>query len=368
LDIYDRRMRLWLVPLCGLACVAGCSNEAPRSSAVDDIRSTSSVPSTDPAPTTETVTTETVTTISSSVADAPRTPAERWCDRDGVVALGLVENGELTEASGLVASRANPGVLWSHNDGGSGAGVFGLGEDGGDLGFHPLSDVGAVDVEDMAIAAGVDGDDLFLADIGDNGLDRRSIRINRFPEPDPAQPGPITGVDVLEFAYPDGPHNAETALIDVATNHVVIVTKEQELDDGTPDNFGKTLPSLVFEGAIDGHGGGPVELVHVGAIDMPGLEAVNSSADLPPASFLGFGGVATGGDVSPDGSLVVLRTYDAVWLWDRSDGQSVAEALLESPCQVTAVSERQGEAVAFLGDGLVTLGEGANQPLNRLAD
>jgi hypothetical protein len=355
-------MRLWLLPLCGIALVAGCSSEAPLPNAVDVVQSTSSVPSNDPAPTTS----DAPATTPAPLADAPATPAERLCEREGVVTLGHVQNDDLTEASGLVSSRTYPGVLWSHNDGGSGAGVFGIGEDGGDLGFHPLADVGAVDVEDIAIAAGATGDDLFVADIGDNGLERRSIRIYRFPEPAPGQPGPITGVEVLEFAYPDGPHNSETVLVDAATNHVVIVTKEQELDDGTPDNFGQTLPSLVFEGAVDGHGAGPVELVHVGTIDTPGLEAMNDSADLPPASFLGFGGVPTGGDVSADGSLVALRTYDAVWLWVRQEGQSVAEALMGIPCQVTAVRERQGEAVAFLGDGLVTLGEGANQPINGL--
>jgi hypothetical protein len=367
-------MRIWLLPLCGIVFVAGCSSEAPLPNAVDVVQSTSSVPSSDLAPTTSTApattaarVTDTPTTTPASVGDAPTTPAERLCEREGIVTLGHVQNGELTEASGLVSSRTYPGVLWSHNDGGSGAGVFGIGKDGGDMGFHPLADVGAVDVEDIAIAAGATGDDLFVADIGDNGLERRSIRIYRFPEPDPEQPGPITAVEVLEFAYPDGPHNSETVLVDSATNHVVIITKEQQLDGGMPDNFGRTLPSLVFEGAIDGHGAGPVELVHVGTIDMPALEAMNDSAGLSPASFLGFGGVPTGGDVSADGSLVALRTYEAVWLWDRRENQSVAEALLGAPCQVTVASERQGEAVAFLDDGLVTLAEGVNQPINGLA-
>jgi hypothetical protein len=356
-------MRLWLVPLVGITCVAGCSGEDPLSNAADSVLSTPSVPPSDPAPTTSVEPTTTPT----SVIDAPAAGPERLCESDGVVTLGRVRNDDLTEASGLVSSRTYPGVLWAHNDGGSGAGVFGVAEDGGDMGFHPLADVDAIDVEDMAIAAGPTGDDLFLADIGDNGLERRSIRIYRFPEPDPAQPGPISGVDVLEFAYPDGFHNAETVVVDAETNSVVIVTKEQELDGGAPDNFGRTLPSVVFQGPVDGDGAGPVELVRIGEIDMPGLEARNNSADLPPASFLGFGGVPTGGDVSPDGSLVALRTYDAVWLWSRQEGQSVAGALLGTPCQVNTVSERQGEAVAFLDDALVTLGEGVNQPLNGLA-
>jgi hypothetical protein len=355
-------MRLWFVPLFGIAWIAGCSNESSLTKAAELVVQSTAPPS-DPAATTSIEPTTTPT----SVSGAPAAAAQRLCERDGVVSLGRVQNGKLTEASGLVSSRTHAGVLWSHNDGGSRVGVFGIGEGGGDLGFHPLESVGAIDVEDIAIAAGPAGDDLYLADIGDNGLERRSIRVYRFPEPDPGEPRPITGVDVLEFAYPDGFHNSETVLVDSETDHVVIVTKEQELDGGAPDNFGATLPSVVFEGPVDGHGAGPIELVRVGEIDMPALEARNNSIDLPPASFLGFGGVPTGGDVSPDGSVVALRTYDAVWLWAREEGQSVAEALLGTPCQVSAVSERQGEAVAFFGDGLVTLGEGVNQPLNGLA-
>jgi hypothetical protein len=44
----------------------------------------------------------------------------------------------------------------------------------------------------------------------------------------------------------------------------------------------------------------------------------------------------------------------------------MAEAFRNEPCQVTSVSEPQGEAVAFVDDGLVTVGEGVNPPLNRL--
>jgi hypothetical protein len=367
-------VRLWLLPLCGCVVVAGCSSEAPLPNAVDVVQSPSSVPSSNPDPQTSITpaataapVTDTPTTTPALVDDTPSARAERLCEREGVVTLGRVQNDELTEASGLVSSRTYPGVLWSHNDGGSGAGVFGIGEGGGDIGFHPLPDVGPIDVEDIAIAAGATGDDLFVADIGDNRLERPSIRVYRFPEPAPERPGLIAAVEVLEFAFPKGPHNSETFLVDAATNRVVIVTKEQQLDDGMPDNFGKTLPSLVFEGAVDGHGAGPVELVNVGTIDMPALEAMNESAGLSPASLLGFGGVPTSGDVSADGSLVALRTYEAVWLWARQEDQSVAEALLGTPCQVTVASERQGEALAFVDDGLVTLSEGVNQPLNGLA-
>ncbi len=301
--------------------------------------------------------------------DAAADRATAICARAGVDTLGVVTNDRLTEASGLVASRTHPDVLWSHNDGGLTPGVFAVAPDGVDLGFHRLDGVDAVDVEDIALVRAGGGDDILLADIGDNARVRDSITVFRFSEPDPAVVGDVTDVERLEFVYPDGAHNAEVLLVDDAAGLVVIVTKEQgRAADGAPNDFGNTLPSLVFEGAIDGHGAGPVELVAAGQVDMPRLEGLARASGTHPATLLGFGGVPTGGDVSADGALIALRTYEAVWLWSREPGQSIAEALAGEPCEVGTAPEAQGEAVAFSGGGLVTLGEGVNQPLYRLAD
>jgi hypothetical protein len=89
------------------------------------------------------------------------------------------------------------------------------------------------------------------------------------------------------------------------------------------------------------------------------------------STIFGFGGVITGGDVSADGSFVALRTYEAVWVWPRGDEQSVAQSVSRAvvagqPCQVVSISELQGEAVAFDGDEMVTIGEGVQQPINQL--
>lgn len=293
----------------------------------------------------------------------PDDAAAELCSRTDGAPAGAIANSDLDEASGLVASRAHPGVFWSHNDGPDGR-VFAIGPDGADLGVHPLAGEGFVDIEDVAIVSGSDGDDLLLADIGDNGLERSSIRIHRVAEPDPAAPGPIDDVEVLEYVYPDRPHNAETLLVDEANDRIVIVTKEQTAGTAAPDGLGPTEPSLVFEGALGGASGATIELSPVGTIDMPALERRTTVSPGHPAGLFGAAGVPTGGDVSVDGRLVAVRTYETVWLWSRDDDQTVAAALASRPCEVAAILERQGEAVGFAGDGLVTLGEGVNQPLN----
>ncbi len=351
---------------------ASCTSTAEVAVTSDPRLPVASTELADTSPPTEATSASAATTAAPSATVLPVAPADRaaaMCARSGVTTWGVVANDRLAEASGLVASRAHPDVLWSHNDGGITPGVFAVATDGFDLGFHPLDAVDAVDVEDIALVSGGDGDDILLADIGDNGAVRDSITVFRFAEPDPAVVGEVTVVERLEFVYPDGPHNAEVLLVDDAAGRVVIVTKEQaRAANGTADAVGATLPSLVFEGSLDGHGTGPVELVAAGQIDMSRLEGLAMASGPHPATLLGFGGVPTGGDVSADGALVALRTYEAVWLWARRPGETVAAALAGEPCEVTVAPEAQGEAVAFVGGGLVTLGEGVNQPLHRLAD
>ena len=59
----------------------------------------------------------------------------------------------LVEASGLVASRAQPGLLWAHNDSGGAPEVFAIGEDGSDRGWS-VAGAAARDWEDMAAGPG----------------------------------------------------------------------------------------------------------------------------------------------------------------------------------------------------------------------
>jgi hypothetical protein len=289
---------------------------------------------------------------------SPEARALELCGSSTSFVLGRVASAALDETSGLVASRRHRDVLWAHNDGADDVGVFAVGADGSDLGFHPLVVDGAVDVEDMAMLSGPDGDDILLADIGDNGSRRPSIRVYRFAEPDPASTQPITDVEVLEFVYPDRPHNAEVLLVDEDAGRVVIVTKEQRRVEGIPPELGPTEPSFVFEGPLDGHDGVPIELTPVGMLDAPLLETRTVATPPHPTSLLGLGGLPTGGDVSADGALVALRTYETIWVFPRLPGRTVAEALAGDPCQAAIAPETQGEAVAFTARSLVTISEG----------
>ena len=72
-------------------------------------------------------------------------------------------------------------------------------------------------------------------------------------------------------------------------------------------------------------------------------------------------GPATGGDISADGSAILVRNYWSAMYWPRAAGQTVVEALAKTPCRLT-VSDvgYQGEAIGFTPDGAayVTIAEG----------
>lgn len=263
-----------------------------------------------------------------------------------------VASADLKELSGVAISRQHESVLWGHNDSGYSAEIFALGNDGDDLGSYDVPEADSADWEDIALGRGPedDVDYLFVADIGDNArimadTDLREgdpFTIYRIPEPASVGEGGTTeNAIALPFAYEDGDRDAETLMFDPLTDELLIVSKQW---DGTASGV-YPMPAEVV-------------LATTAPDDTVTLERVS---DVPETE----GVFITGGDVSPDGRLIALRTYEGVWLWDRDPELTVGETLAESPaCEVT-VDETQGEAVAFSLDatGFVTIGEGDQQPI-----
>jgi hypothetical protein len=93
---------------------------------------------------------------------------------------GTLRHFAISESSGLVASRAYPGILWTHNDGGFQF-LFAVNEKGNMIGAFQVPG-NLVDWEDVA----VDGSgNLYLADIGTNGMSRTHVAVHRVREPNP---------------------------------------------------------------------------------------------------------------------------------------------------------------------------------------
>lgn len=254
---------------------------------------------------------------------------------DAPISRGALSSPDVSEASGLVASRAHPGVLWVHNDSGDAARFFGVrADDGAVLGAVAVDGASAVDWEDIAAGALDGAPSIFLADIGDNLARRASVDVYVVPEP--TQVAPLTArVSVsrrLTLTYEDGARDAEALLVDPESGALVVIEKSLG-----PAGVYTLAPPFAPTGILR----------RVATLDL---------------SRAGVGTLVTGADVSPDGAGVYVRTYGGALFFA---GRSVTAALSGAPCPVNVASERQGEAIAASFDGrfVFTVSEGVSQPL-----
>jgi hypothetical protein len=260
------------------------------------------------------------------------------------VSNGVVGTYNVWEASGLVASRQNPGVLWTHNDSGFRGNVFALATNGVYLARHYDEDVYSGDFEDIAIGPGPlpQFQYIYLGDIGDNFASRESIRVFRFPEPavyayqsNAPFEAPIFGAQEITLRYPDGPFNAEALMVDPLSGDLFIITKQT--------NTARLYRATRAELDVDE----PVTLSFVREIAFRSVSAA---------------------DVSPDGSLIAVRRPGKAGLWLREPGQSIDDALAANAITIPVIGqpdEPNGEAIAFEPNGLgyYTVSEGAVQPI-----
>jgi hypothetical protein len=255
---------------------------------------------------------------------------------DGEV-VGHIAESQVTEASGLVASRQNEDVFWVHNDSGDSARLFAMNRSGTHLGVYTIDGATAVDWEDIAIgpgpAPGIDY--LYIADMGDNGGTRSSVTVYRIPEPFvqlDQQPVTVnlTGAESLEFVYSDGSRDAETLLVDPLSGDIVVVSKRE-------------AASRVYKAEYP-----------------QSTSATNTFQYVGDLTF----SWATGGDVSALGDEVLVKSSDTVTMYDRVPGANLWGALLTLGTNVPYTVEPQGEAISFDADGnYYTVSEGSQQPI-----
>jgi hypothetical protein len=242
---------------------------------------------------------------------------------------GKLANPLLEEVSGLVASQRYPNRLYVHTDSGGEAAVFVLDTLGNELGRLDLSGLKNRDWEDIAIGLGPNGSSyIYIAEIGDNEAKHEEIYLYRFAEPELLQPIPSDAIEQVKLQFPGGPKDAETLLADPITGTLFIVSKRE------PKNALYQISATAFE-----RGSATLEKVHE-------FEFNSSVA----------------GDISKDGSQILIKTYLAVFYWKRTDKQSLVEALKAPPVRLPYVPEPQGEAIGFnfKGDGYFTLSEKRN--------
>lgn len=259
---------------------------------------------------------------------------------------------QITESSGLVRSSLDDEVLFTHNDSGDNGNLgrfFAVGPQGQTLTEFALTPSINGDWEDMAAGPGADGGPaLFFADIGDNYEFRTTVQIYEVAEPVIEQGSAFSESRpsrVHLITFEDGPHNAETFLVDPRDGSFAIVTKDAD---------GKSGLYVADPIAV---AGAPRLLRRVADIDFAALASDASGA----------GRSSTGGDIAPDRSRLVVRTYLEAFEWPLGEA-SLADAVRADPTRIPLPPTRQGEAITYSNDGsaLLTSSEGRFAPVHML--
>ena len=285
-------------------------------------------------------------TVTTTTTTAGPVPAATGYGRAQL--LGRIDDPTIDESSGLVASRRNPGLLWTHNDSGDDSVVYCLDLQARGCGVWRVTGADAFDWEDIAAGPGPQAGEpyLYVGDIGDNIDQRAQVVVYRVPEPvaggggavpTKAAPAATARADALRLRYPDGPRNAEALLVHPVTGDVYVVSKE-------------TAGASVYKATA------PVDPTKVTTLTRITTLQLGRAGETE---------VVTGGDISPDGQRVALCTYargyelqvpatggfDAVWS--------------QPPTPVDLGFRLQGESVAYRLDGrtLLTTSEIYPSPL-----
>lgn len=238
--------------------------------------------------------------------------------------------GLIDEASGIADSQAMDGYLWVEEDSGNPSQLNLLSHAGKLIGRLPVPGVMNRDWEDMAIGPGPQSgvSYLYVADIGDNAGGNAENYIYRLAEPT-SLTAMVSSVDRIAFRYADGPHDAETLLLDPLTRDLWIVTKAADkarlYQLAYPQNTA-VVSTATFRGEV------PLSLV-------------------------------TSGSISPDGTNIVLKTYVGIAYWRRAYNEGLDAVLTtRQPRSLSYLIEPQGEAIGFDkgGNGFFTLSERGN--------
>ena len=261
------------------------------------------------------------------------------------VSIATIKSNSISESSGLTASRLTPGAYWTHNDSGDGPFIYAFDTRGSSLAVFRVAGARARDWEDMASGPGPQRNKsyLYVGDIGDNNHARSEIIVYRIVEPamvksSKTRPATTEPAEAIRLRYPDGSHDAETLLVHPTSGNIYIVTKVTLVN------------AVVYEAAAPLTSNRPITMRRIGEIRVPSL----------------FGGVLTGGSISPDGRRVALCDYFQGYELVLPAGAKDFNDIWKQKIASFDVGKReQGEAITYRLDGkaLLTTSEGKRSPV-----
>ena len=260
-----------------------------------------------------------------------------------MAASPLVEDDRIVELSGIAESRANPGILWCHNDSGNLPWLYAIDQQGAVVASIDPG-IPALDLEDIACATWQGQHLIALGDIGDNGAMIPLRTIHLFTDPVLAlKPGHIKQAPLrsITFCYAGGPRDCEALAIDGAEGAIYLLTKA-------------TATCALYK------------------LNLASQDSVQIAQRLTGVSL---GTKAhhrvTALDISPDGRQLLALTPGGVYLAARSEGESWTSAIANfgEPLRWhETIRLHQPESACFLSDGtIVVSSEGPQPPLLHLS-
>lgn len=262
--------------------------------------------------------------------------------------IGKIDSNEIKESSGIAASKCQPDVFWTHNDSGDDAFIFALDKKGEKLGTWKVAGAKNVDWEDIAEIKTSNGECvLYIGDIGNNTRIRDEFTVYRVKEPQVSadnkssskkNPAETESSEAIRFTYPDMRRDAETLMVHPNSGDIYILSKR----------LSGASAVYKLKSGFDINKTNKLEMI------------TDFSVPAIPNGFL------TGGDISPDGTRVVICDYfNAYELVLPEKAKNFDEIWKETPTTIELGAREQGEAVGYSADGksIFATSEKKNAPL-----
>ena len=245
----------------------------------------------------------------------------------------------IPEVSGIACSRVTPGYIWMQSD--EIQDYLIATDETGQTRYAKVQFPGENylwDWEDLCGGVYNGKNYLFIGAFGDNNEERNDYCIVWFEEPE------ITGGQInitpsrINFQYPEGKkHNAEAIMYDNVEQMLYVITKVyydvcQVFKLPFRTDYGSTKQTLEY------------------VCDL-GVKADLGEGSKPDKGFH----LVTAADITPDGKYILIKNqnntnadYSWILLWERQEGESVADALKRQPQPLKCYEvEWQGEAICW---------------------
>ncbi len=249
----------------------------------------------------------------------------------------VIQDKDISEASGIAISRRDNQLVWINNDSGNSADIFAVNRQGERVATVTIPDVDLewLDWEDLA-SFELDGKPyLLVADVGDNFSSHWRYTLYFLPEPDLSELPKGAHIELkpewtMHFVYEDGPRDCESVAVDVKHRKILLLSKRNE----PPVLY--SLPLRKIKAAT------AKRLGEVPAFPEP------EERHLRMVDLLGYTTMPTGMDIAADGSGLVVLTYGNAFYYSANGIENDwLKVLHTTPKTIELPALKQAEGIGF---------------------